>query len=128
MFCLQILQKWFIELLKNRKLHIALVISLLAVTLIGRVGIHLFHHHETTFFSNQKFSKKTLNLFSEEKSDVDCLLCKLDTFQEVIVFQIIPFVFFLYFEKCRYKFLVSTIINFSFLSKSRGPPAFNSVA
>ena len=111
--------------MKNNKLHTSFTVLLLALMLVSRVGIHVFHHHNP-LHSNEasKVSIVTgsLSVAASEAIDVDCLLCKLDSFQELFIEALIPFVFLTILWKPIYKGLFSTLVNFSIFSKSRGPP------
>jgi hypothetical protein len=116
---------------KKNKIHIALSIFLLALMLVGRVGIHIFHHHETISNTELIAFKKAhpgTPILADAKSDVDCALCKLDAFQEISINALASFIFLLFFGKPFYNFLLSDLTAFSFFTKSRGPPSFVSMA
>jgi hypothetical protein len=116
---------------KKNKIHIALSVFLLALILVGRVGIHIFHHHETTSGTGQiSFTKAPSEnlVFTSTESDVDCALCKLDAFQEISLSTFAGFIFLLFFAKPFYHFFLSDLTTFSFFTKNRGPPSFISIA
>ena len=99
--------------------------------LVSRVGIHIFHHHDS--FSTVKSialkkSNSSVPLFSIYHSEPNCALCKLDAFQEILISAAFIFIFFLVFEKSVYQFLFSESLQFLFLKKSRGPPSMLSIA
>ncbi|HWZ22677.1 MAG TPA: hypothetical protein VNW06_08490 [Cytophagaceae bacterium] len=117
--------------MKKNKLNIVLSLSLLALMLVGRVGIHIFHHHDS--FSRVesvalKKSNPSAPILSTYHSEVDCALCKLDTFQEVFSNAVTAFVFFLVFGKPVYQFLLEDSVQFLVAKKSRGPPFILSIA
>ena len=99
--------------------------------LVGRVGIHVFHHHESTAkagISIAKTAGEVLPIVAEHNSEADCMLCKLDTFQALFLEVFIPFVFLVIVAKPIYTLLFSDLVHFSIFSKSRGPPFSLSIA
>lgn len=99
---------------------------LLAVVLTGRVGIHLFHQHESAAASSlvSKTHDSSSTFLIADDNEADCLLCKLDTFQALAIEEIVLFAFFMAAVKPVYSFLLTAFSKFSFFTKSRGPPAF----
>ena len=111
--------------MKKNRIHIALTVFLLALMLVGRVGIHIFHHHDSTAKAGMYITKsasEVLPLVAEHNSEADCKVCKLDTFQALFLEALIPFVFLVIVAKPIYTLLFSDLIHFSIFSKSRGPP------
>jgi hypothetical protein len=100
------------------KLHITLSLFLLSTILTGRVGMHIFHHHESSYVSKTESSSAVF----VEYSETDCLLCKLDVFQEILINALLVFFFLLVFEKTDYQFLFLKLKQFLFFKNSRGPP------
>ena len=117
--------------MKKYKIHTALSVFLLALTLVGRVGIHIFHHHEVISNTERSSFTKAHSenpVLTEAENDLDCALCKLDAFQEFSLDTFVGFIFLLFFSKPFYHFFLSDLITFSFFTKSRGPPSFASIA
>jgi len=115
---------------KKNKLHILISMLLLAVVLTGRVGIHIFHQHESSASSAvvAKTQDSSAPVLIADDSEADCLLCKLDSFQVLAIEQVLLFSFFLAVSKPAYSFLLTAFSQFSFFTKSRGPPAFASIS
>lgn len=105
--------------MNKNKIHIAISILLLAIMLVGRVGLHVFHHHE---FSQENKPLAGVSISAEESEAADCALCKLDTFQVVAIESITIFIFFITLVKPVSHFLLATIEQVSFFAKNRGPP------
>jgi hypothetical protein len=116
---------------KKNKLHIALSVFLLALMLAGRVGIHIFHHHESRISSELATFKQvhpSTAFLTDAENDADCAICKLDAFQEIALNAFAGFTFLLIFGKPFYRFFLSDLTFFSFFTKSRGPPSFAAIA
>jgi hypothetical protein len=105
---------------KKNKLHIAFTVLLLSIILIGRVGLHVFHHHE---FAAEYKSIAGLSLSTVDNEAADCALCKLDTFQVIAIEATALFVFFLTVTKPNFYFYLSEAEQLLFFKNSRGPPA-----
>ncbi|HVD96608.1 MAG TPA: hypothetical protein VNB90_00295 [Cytophagaceae bacterium] len=108
--------------MKKNKLHIALSIFLLAILLVGRVGLHVFHHHEETTETSKCPSGLVIHFHQEEAAD--CALCKLDAFQSIDFVPAALFIFFLTVLKPVQRFLLTALPRFSFFVNNKGPPAF----
>jgi hypothetical protein len=104
----------------KNKIHIAISILLLTIMLVGRVGLHILHHHE---FSKENKHLTGVSISAEESEAADCALCKLDTFQDIAIGSIAIFIFIITVVKPVYHFLLATVEQFSFFAKNRGPPA-----
>jgi len=111
---------------KNKKTNSVLTTLLLAILLTGNVGLHIFHHHEanlnkarvSSYSETAAFSKITL-----EEQEADCLLCNLDTFQELeessFTISLLP----LTVPQSVFCFFVPASESVLIFSKGRSPPA-----
>jgi hypothetical protein len=117
---------------KKNKLNIIISLSLLALMLVGRVGIHIFHHHSSSVSLESSTIKKVPQgipyLTEAGIDDADCPLCQLDAFHEIALATFFSFSFLLIFGKSLYHILISELERFSFFTKGRGPPFFASIA
>jgi hypothetical protein len=115
---------------KKNKLHITVSVLLLALMMVSRIGIHIFHHHESTSSVESITLKNAVTLLPSvsDHDEADCMLCKLDSFQEILTEEILPFIFVALTGKAVYRFLLKNSLSFSFLKQNKGPPVFTSVA
>ncbi len=91
--------------------------------LIGRVGLHVFHHHEEETGGNANVLSGISLHAGQDKEAADCALCELDTFQELAIEALTVFVFFVTVVKPVHRFLLTELPQLSFFAKSRGPPS-----
>lgn len=107
--------------MKNKNIKSGLSILLLALVLIGNVGLHIFHHHEAKSINKVDLSKASSD-DSFQETESDCLLCHLDGFQEFEHNSFIISSLLLAVNKPVFSFFVPVSESVLIFSKGRSPP------
>ena len=108
--------------MKNINIKSGISILLLAIVLIGNVGLHIFHHHETT--STKKIDLSQVSSYdSIQESESHCLLCGIDGFQEYEHNSFVISSLLLKVNKPIFSFFIPESKSALIFSKGRSPPA-----